>query len=55
VFDPYVQGPGATAGSGLGLAIVKSIVDAHRGDIALESEPGRTRFAVRLQATGAPV
>jgi signal transduction histidine kinase len=54
IFDPYVQAPGASAGTGLGLAIVKSIVEAHGGDVAVESEPGRgSRFTVRLPALGA--
>jgi two-component system sensor histidine kinase TrcS len=36
--------------SGLGLAIVASITEAHRGTVAVESQPGRTAFRVRLPA-----
>jgi two-component system OmpR family sensor kinase len=36
-------------GSGLGLAIVASLVHAHHGDIALDSEPGQgATFVIRL-------
>ncbi len=37
-------------GTGLGLAIVKSIIDAHRGKVAVNSENGVTRFEVELPA-----
>jgi signal transduction histidine kinase len=41
-----------TGGSGLGLSIVKAIVERHGGAIAVESEPGRTTFTVRLPLDG---
>lgn len=34
--------------TGLGLAIATAVVRAHRGSIAVTSEPGRTEFTVRL-------
>jgi len=36
-------------GTGLGLAIMRSVIDAHGGDVEVDSEPGRgTTFVVRL-------
>jgi signal transduction histidine kinase len=52
VFDRFYRGEKSrnrTSGwAGLGLAIAKGIVEAHGGQIGVESEPGRTRFFFTL-------
>jgi two-component system, OmpR family, sensor kinase len=57
VFERFARGdasrtrtPGAGAGgsTGLGLAIVAAVVSAHHGNVAVSSQPGYTRFTVRL-------
>ncbi len=51
IFDPYFTTK--PAGTGLGLAIVQKIVTAHRGEIKLESEPGKgTQAIIRLPIKG---
>jgi signal transduction histidine kinase/DNA-binding NarL/FixJ family response regulator len=53
VFKPYYRASTAQdlPGTGLGLSIVRDIIDAHRGRIQVESEPGQgTRFTVLLPA-----
>lgn len=52
-FQPFVTTkPG---GHGLGLATARKIVLAHRGEIAVQSEPGRgTKFTIRLPLNGEP-
>ncbi|HVY37222.1 MAG TPA: ATP-binding protein [Polyangia bacterium] len=55
IFDRYWQAPEtARQGAGLGLFIAKGIVDAHRGSISLESEPGDgATFHFRIPTEGA--
>jgi signal transduction histidine kinase len=50
IFERFVQVPGATrGGAGLGLSIVRSIVQAHGGDVQVESTPGKgSVFTVTL-------
>lgn len=58
LFERFARGDSSRsrrAGStGLGLAIVRAVVEAHDGDVAVSSEPGATRFTVRLPAAAAP-
>jgi signal transduction histidine kinase len=47
IFEPYQSS--RPDGTGLGLATVKKIIDAHKGTIAVVSEPGRgTSFTICL-------
>jgi signal transduction histidine kinase len=49
VFDPFFTTKEAGKGTGLGLDIVRRIVvEAHHGEVSINSEPGDTRVIVRL-------
>ncbi len=49
VFEPFFTTKPPGVGTGMGLDISYNIVvNKHRGDIKLESEPGRTRFQIWL-------
>lgn len=52
LFERFARGDSsrnrATGSTGLGLAIVSAVVEAHGGELTVESEPGNTTFSVSL-------
>ena len=48
MFEPFFTTKGVGKGTGLGLDIVRRLLTKQEGEIAVESEPGRTVFEVRL-------
>src|SRR5271170_437431 len=48
VFDPFYTTKPVGVGTGIGLGIVQRIVDQYNGVIRFTSEPGNTKFVVRL-------
>jgi len=49
IFDPFFTTKPPGEGSGLGLDIsFNIIVHKHKGDIKVDSEPGKTRFQIKL-------
>lgn len=51
IFDPFFTTKGQGEGSGLGLNISKKIIERHRGEISVKSQPGETIFTVKLPET----
>ncbi|MDQ3911962.1 MAG: ATP-binding protein, partial [Actinomycetota bacterium] len=48
IFEPFFTTKEIGEGTGLGLDTVRRIVTGHGGEITFDSEPGETRFTVRL-------
>ena len=48
IFEPFFTTKPVGEGTGLGLDTVYRIVQHHRGELRVDSEPGRTSFQVRL-------
>jgi signal transduction histidine kinase len=48
IFEPFFTTKGVGEGTGMGLDTVYRIVRGHRGEVSFDSQPGRTRFEVRL-------
>jgi signal transduction histidine kinase len=55
IFEPFFTTKPVGQGTGLGLDIsYRIVVERHGGDLRVESEPGNTRFIVRLPLTERP-
>ena len=55
IFEPFFTTKPVGQGTGLGLDIsYRIVVDRHGGDLRVESQPGDTRFIVRLPLTERP-
>jgi signal transduction histidine kinase len=52
IFEPFFTTKPAGLGTGLGLDIVRRLVRHNDGEIAVESQPGRTEFRVVLPLAG---
>ena len=58
IFERFARGDSsrsrAAGSTGLGLAIVAAVVQAHGGDVDVDSRPGHTEFTVWLPRTATP-
>jgi signal transduction histidine kinase len=52
IFEPFFTTKEIGESTGLGLDIARRIIEAHGGEVTFESEPGNTRFVVRLPLEG---
>jgi len=52
LFEPFFTTKEVGKGTGLGLDIAYRIIQQHNGTIVVDSQPGSTRFIVRLPVAG---
>ena len=48
IFDAFFTTKPVGEGSGLGLHIIGKILEKHAGILELDTEPGRTRFTIKI-------
>lgn len=48
IFEPFFTTKPRGEGSGLGLHIIKKILEKHNAQLQLETEPGKTKFEVKI-------
>ena len=54
IFDPFFTTKKMGQGTGIGLDLVNRIVKRHKGEIKVQSEPGRTQFDVCIPLIASP-
>ncbi|NJN15111.1 MAG: cyclic nucleotide-binding domain-containing protein [Oscillochloris sp.] len=54
IFEPFFTTKGVGEGTGLGLDICYRIIKQHHGNIEVQSQPGNTRFIIRLPVNQVP-
>ncbi|MBC7920104.1 MAG: hypothetical protein H7Z75_03355 [Ferruginibacter sp.] len=56
IFEPFFTTKGVGEGTGLGLSITYGIIEKHRGNIRVESEPGQgTEFIIEIPLNNEPL
>lgn len=55
IFDPFFTTKKVGEGTGIGLDIVSRVVKRHKGEIKVDSVPGKTEFSVSLPVVQQPV